>query len=299
MRDRLRFAAFGGGLVVLLGAALGIGALVGDPSERGVEHSGVVYDGSYRSTGLSDSESGYTLADLSAPASPNRAGPLSFRITGPDGAPVTRFAVRHEKPLHLVVARSDGAEYRHTHPAMAADGTWSVEWTWAAPGTYRVFADFAPETGDGSNGLVLSRTVTVAGDAAARPLPPAAETASVDGYQVRLQRDSGDLRFTVTRDGGPVTDLEPYLGAYAHLVGLHAPSLAYLHAHPQGEVGRTSPGPEVAFHAEPPVPGPYRLYFEFAHGGSVHTAEFTLEFEPLSTTPSTSGAGHHSGGEHR
>ncbi|MEV0339701.1 hypothetical protein AB0H49_11785 [Nocardia sp. NPDC050713] len=286
MRDRLRFAAFGGGLVVLLGAALGIGALVGDPGGR----TRVLDTAQHRSTGLSDSESGYVLADLSAPTSPNRAGPLRFRITGPDGAPVTRFAIRHEKPLHLVVARTDAAEYRHAHPTMAADGTWSVDWTWAAPGTYRVFADFAP--GDGSDDLVLSGTVTVAGDVTARPLPPAAETASVDGYQVRLQGDSDDLRFTVTRDGRPVTDLEPYLGAYAHLVGLHSPSLAYLHAHPQGEVGRTNPGPEVSFHAEPPMPGAYRLYFEFAHGGSVHTAEFTREFVAVSQPD-------HSGGHHR
>lgn len=290
MRDRLRFAAFGGGLVVLLGAALGIGALVGDPGGRGPEFSVTGHDESHRSTGLSGSDSGYTLADLSAPESPNRAGPLRFRIIGPDGAPVTRFAIRHEKPLHLIVARTDAAEYRHAHPAMAADGTWSVDWTWAAPGTYRVFADFAP--GDGSDDLVLSGTVTVAGDATARPLPPAAETASVDGYQVRMRDDSGDLRFTVTRDGRPVTDLEPYLGAYAHLVGLHSPSLAYLHAHPQGEVGRTSPGPEVAFHVEPPTPGPYRLYFEFAHGGSVHKAEFTREFAPVPPPA-------HSGGHHR
>ncbi|WP_442943137.1 hypothetical protein [Nocardia sp. NBC_00565] len=51
-------------------------------------------------------------------------------------------------------------------------------------------------------------------------------------------------RFTVQRGGTPVTDLEPHLGAYAHLVALRANDLAYLHVHPQGEIGRTPADPE-------------------------------------------------------
>lgn len=297
MRDRLKFAAFGGGLVVLFGAALGIGALVGDPAERTAEHptAATTESGEY---GLTDSASGYTLTDLGAPTVPNQAGPLRFRITGPDGATVTRFTTEHEKKLHLIIARSDTTGYRHVHPTMDETGVWSVDWNWAAPGTYRVFADFVPETADGKPGdLVLSRTVTVAGDVRPQPLPPPARTATVNGYQVTLTGDlttaGSELRFSVSRNGAPVTDLSPYLGAYAHLVALRTGDLAYLHVHPQGEVGVTPPGPEVSFHAQAPSAGSYRLYLDFSHGGAVHTAEFTIE---SSTAAATSGSPGHSGG---
>ena len=39
-------------------------------------------------------------------------------------------------------------------------------------------------------------------------------------------------RVTVTRDGEPVTDLQPYLGAFGHLVAIRDGDLAYLHVHP-------------------------------------------------------------------
>ncbi|BCK53237.1 hypothetical protein [Nocardia wallacei] len=287
MNDRLRFAAFGGGLVVLFGAALGIGALVGDPAGPAPGHETM-------SNGLRSSEQGYTLTEIAAPGTPNEPGVLRFRIVGEDGAPVTAYTPLHEKDLHLIVVRSDARQFRHVHPARAADGTWSIDWKWAEPGTYRVFTDFSPA---GGPDLTLSRTVTVAGEGADRPLPPPARTADVDGYHVTLGGDlttaGGALHFTVTRDGKPVTDLQPYLGAYGHLVALRASDLSYLHVHPQGEVGRTPAGPDVAFHAQAPSAGAYRLYLDFQHDGAVHTAEFTTA---ATTTAPDSDAGHHEGG---
>ncbi|MEV0297299.1 hypothetical protein [Nocardia sp. NPDC050710] len=302
MQDRLKFAAVGVGLIALFGAALGIGALVGDPAGPASDHGAQHATEGVAATGLSDSESGYRLVDLTAPTAPNQAGTLQFRITGPDGTPVTRFTTQHEKKLHLIVVRTDTTGYRHVHPTMDAAGGWSIDWSWAAPGTYRVFADFIPETAGSPGDLVLSRTVTVAGDPASQPLPPVAETASVDGYRVarggELTTSGGKLRFTISRDGTPVTDLEPYLGANAHLVALRATDLAYLHVHPQTDGTR---GPNVVFHAQAPGPGSYRLYLDFAHGGTVRTAEFTVEAaaDEKLTAPSTSGGGHHTGGGQR
>ncbi|MGN2635927.1 hypothetical protein ACTD5D_06980 [Nocardia takedensis] len=293
MAVRPGFVVAGGVLVAVFAVVLGIGAFVGDP------------DGTSPATGdahgLSEAASGYRLVDLTAPATPDQAGPLRFRVTAPDGAPLTRFATRHEKKLHLIVVRTDTAEYRHAHPVMDAAGLWSVDWKWNAPGTYRVFADFAPETPDSPGDLVLSDTVVVAGEAGTRTLPPAAPTATVDGYTVTRQGElttaGGELRFTVTRAGAPVTDLEPYLGANAHLVALRAADLAYLHVHPQTDGTR---GPEVVFHAQAPSAGAYRLYLDFAHGGVVRTAEFTVDARSAEelTGSSTPGGGHHSGGGH-
>ena len=80
------------------------------------------------------------------------------------------------------------------------------------------------------------------------------------------------------KDGEPVTDLQPYLAAYGHLVILRAGDLAYVHVHPNGEPGDgvTAPGPDVTFHTAVPGLGTYRLFLDFKHGDLVRTAAFTL-----------------------
>lgn len=40
------------------------------------------------------------------------------------------------------------------------------------------------------------------------------------------------LTLSVAKGTHPVTDLQPYLGAYGHLVALRQGDLAYLHVHP-------------------------------------------------------------------
>ena len=61
---------------------------------------------------------------------------------------------------------------------------------------------------------------------------------AIDGYEVSVHtaadaRGNVAVSLTVRRDDVPVTDLEPYLGASGHLVGIHAGDLAYAHVHPK------------------------------------------------------------------
>jgi hypothetical protein len=146
-----------------------------------------------------------------------------------------------------------------------------------------VFADFVPAGGEG---LTLGTDLSVAGTYSPEPLPAPSRTAEVDGYTVTLDGDlvpgeETELTLTVTQDGRPVTDLQPYLGAYGHLVVLRDGDLGYLHVHPAGAPGdgRTPPGPEVRFATTAPSPGAYRLFLDFRHGDAVHTATFTLTVE--------------------
>ncbi|WP_369372435.1 heavy-metal-associated domain-containing protein [Promicromonospora sp. Populi] len=232
--------------------------------------------------GLSLEQDGLLLSPVRAPDEVDEAGTLSFSITSPDGAAVTRFETEHDKELHLIVVRSDGALFRHVHPTMSADGVWSLPWTWDDAGSYRVFADLVPEA-TGQN-VTLSRTVDVAGDVSSQPATSESTAATIDGYTATLTGDlsaSGDsmLTVTVTKDGEPVTGLEPYLGAYGHLVALREGDLAYLHVHPEGaepEPGSTS-GPDITFMTEAPTPGRYLLYLDFKIDGEVRTAPFVLD----------------------
>jgi hypothetical protein len=190
--------------------------------------------------------------------------------------------------MHLIAVRRDLTGYRHVHPELGADGTWRVPTPMGGPGAWRVIADFVPTGGDP---VALGLDVTLPGRVDPRPLPAPAATATVDGYTVSLAGalvpgTDSRLSLEVTRAGAPVTDLEPHLGRYGHLVALRQGDLGYLHVHPQGAPGdgRTPAGPQVHFDVAVPSTGTYRLYLDFRHGGVVRTAEFTL---PAGSPPGT------------
>ena len=283
MNTTTKLSGFALGLAAVFGAAYGVGHLAGpvtpaaetrhDDAGHGDAGHGAATD--HLPGGLLVSDRGYTLQPVTAPA-----GEFAFRITGPDGRPVTRYEVAHDKRMHLIVARRDLSGFRHVHPELAADGTWQVASPLAGPGVWRAFADFTPSGGEP---LTLGVDVTVPGALADRPLPAPAASTQVDGYTVTLSGTpqpgrTSRLTLTVSRDGRPVTDLQPYLGAYGHLVALRQGDLAYLHVHPEGAPGdgRTPAGPAVTFSAEVPSAGTYRLFLDFRHGDAVHTAEFTV-----------------------
>ena len=182
------------------------------------------------------------------------------------------FDVEHEKRMHLIVVRRDGSGFQHLHPELAGDGTWRVPLTLPDAGSYRVFADFSHE----GEARTLAADLTVDGDADYRPLPePATRADAGDGYEVELSaasvragaRGRSRLRGHATR--ASVVTPEPYLGARGHLVALREGDLAYLHVHPDED--------SLAFMAEFPTEGRYRLYLQFKHRGEVRTAEFTRE----------------------
>lgn len=227
------------------------------------------------------SQNGYTLS-LAEPATLAGAGRRSvrFTITAPDGSPVTEYDVAHEKRLHLIAVRRDVTGFQHVHPTLDTDtGVWSTDLD-LTPGTWRLFADFKAT---GAEALTLGTDLEVAG--AFEPATPAAEnrTATVGEYTVTLDGrlsagTDAKLTLRVSKDGQPVTDLQPYLGAYGHLVALRGGDLAYLHVHPDGTPGdgTTTPGPDVVFYAAVPSAGRYHLFLDFQHEGVVRTAAFTV-----------------------
>ncbi|MER7590250.1 hypothetical protein ABTW72_22205 [Micromonospora sp. NPDC127501] len=308
MRTVTRLAGFAVGLAAVFGATYGIGRVVDPAPVTESRHDDAATaptaeerggTGDRLPGGLLVSERGYTLELAAAPA-----GEFAFRIAGPDGRPVTRYDVAHDKQMHLIVARRDLSGFRHVHPELAPDGTWRVDTPLAGPGQWRAFADFTPTGGEP---LTLGVDVTVPGELTERPLPAPATSTTVDGYTVTLTGApqpgrTSSLTLTISRDGQPVTDLEPYLGAYGHLVALRRGNLAYLHVHPDGTPGdgRTRPGPAVTFLAEVPSAGSYRLYLDFQHGGRVHTAEFTVVagVAPTGEAPTPSGPAPTGGTDH-
>ncbi len=290
MSTPTKVTGFAVGLLAVFAAALGIGALVGPIGGRDAAGAGSHSAGHPSPSaaaqvrlpgGLMVSQDRYTL-DLAQRQVPAReAVPLRFRVLGPDGAPVTGYTTAHGKDLHLIAVRRDLTHFQHVHPQLGADGTWSVPLNLSDPGVYRIFADFTPTGRD--QGVTLGADLSVAGSYDPQPLPATSRTAEVDGYTVTLDGalvagEESKLTLSVSRNSQPVTDLQPYLEAYGHLVALRDRDLAYLHVHPAGTPGdgTTKPGPGITFYATVPSAGAYRLFLDFRHNGQVRTADFTV-----------------------
>ncbi|MEJ7796273.1 MAG: hypothetical protein WKF50_12030 [Nocardioides sp.] len=271
-------------LVVVFVAARGVGAATGSvgelpmltadhvPGSHGERDTHTEEAASHTAGGPQVSEQGYAMRVLSQPDADGER-PLRFVIDDPTGHVVQLYDLVHEKPLHLISAGRDFSGFQHVHPTLSDDGVWSVDLD-LSPGTTRLIADFTPRQGPA---LVLGTDVDVAGDYAPAEPTPVTRVARVDDYRVELAGDlvsgeSSPLTLSVTRHGGPITDLQPYLGAYGHLVALREGDLAYLHVHPE----ESGPGPEIPFRAEVPSEGRYRLFLDFRHDGVVRTAEFVV-----------------------
>jgi hypothetical protein len=317
MNTPVKLGLFTAGLATAFAAAAGVGGVVDPvaaessgpasdhaamdpdagaaPSHGGGEesHGGDGADGAADATdlpgGLMVSQRGYTLALAHDTAPAGSAVPLAFAVLGPDGEPVTAYQRSHDKDLHLIVARRDLTGFQHVHPRLGPDGTWATSLA-LSPGDWRVFADFTPRGQD--RPVTLGADLAVAGDYRPQPLPAPAATARVGDYEVTLAGrlvpgEETKLDLSVSRNGRPVTDLQPYLAAYGHLVALRDGDLAYVHVHPQGSPGdgTTRPGPTITFHTTAPSAGSYRLFLDFRHAGVVRTAQFTV-------TAGSAGDGH-------
>ncbi|MFI2205340.1 hypothetical protein ACH47Z_32075 [Streptomyces sp. NPDC020192] len=319
MNTALRITVFTAALAATFGAAYGVGSVA--PQSEGGAHGGHGGHGGHGESGhaghamaggghgdatpggLEISKNGYTLALDTARVKAGEKTNLSFSVVQDGtGRKVTAYQREHGKELHLIVASRDLTVYRHLHPARAADGTWSTPVDLPTAGGYRVFADFRPTGGEP---LTLGADLAVSGPYEPAQLPPRSTTAEVDGYEIRLDGrpvpgKPAELTLTVTRDGRPVRDLQPYLGAYGHLVALRSGDLAYLHVHPTGEPGdgTTEPGPKVSFTATAPSAGAYRLFFDFQHDGTVRTAAFTVHADGTTSADETPVSGHDDSGGH-
>ncbi len=227
--------------------------------------------------GVLVSAKGFTLEPLRTRFEVGIRSRFEFRIRDHGGNVVTGFEQMHDAGLHLIVVRRDLVLFQHLHPELQADGRWSVDLVFEQSGFFRGFADFT------ANGTALTLGVDLVADGDLRTFDPSDPNtiSRVDAYEVTIQPNAlrvGQptlLSFAVRRDGRPVEDLEPYLGAMGHLVALRRGDLAYLHVHPMAD---NNPG-VIAFHAEFPTAGQYRLFLQFAHAGSVHTADFETRVE--------------------
>lgn len=287
MSAPVRIALFAGGLVLAFGAAFVLGGAI-DPD--GADDSAPTHVADAHSAGSSGGGD-----DVSAPArvvvddtrlARGATATVAFRVVDREGRAIEDFDVEHEREMHLIAARHDLTGYQHLHPRRGDGGRWVVEASFPQSGPHRLYADFA----SGGQSYTLTADVEVDGRYEPRPLPAPADTATAgDGYEVEMSESGDERRFTVTRDGRPVDDIEPYLGARGHLVALREGSLGFQHVHPTD--GETA-GREINFGVTLPRGGRYRMFLQFRHDRAVHTAAFTEVVDSKAPAHGEDGHGH-------
>ena len=254
----------------------------------------------------------YDLDLNTVPAVPSAGEPLTLRLTvrHPDTGEIVRdFEPVHAQPFHLFVVSQDLTHFEHIHPTQDPDGAWSIEVVLPRPGYYKILSDFLPRGGAGqfiARSLVTADyTGDLVGDSA--PLEPDTTlTKTVGGLTATLSLDPptfiadlyGHLNFYLTdaATGQPVTDLQPYLGAFGHTLILSEDLIDYVHSHPldlasfdeeSGPMLFMLPmgvdpealrgGPEVTFDGLMPHAGRFRAFTQFRRHDRLHTFVFTFD----------------------
>jgi hypothetical protein len=181
--------------------------------------------------------------------------------------------------MHLFVIGDDLEYFAHDHPAQQPDGVFMLDVTLPKAGIYMAVAEFLPEGGTPqtvqqmfTTGDPFGRRVNVATDT---------EPKTVDGMRVRIDPSSiraggvGALAFKVedVATGAPIVDLEPYLGASAHLLAAAVDLTEAIHGHPTEDVR----GPDLVFKPLVPRAGRYKVWIQFQRAGRVSTAAFVID----------------------
>jgi hypothetical protein len=201
----------------------------------------------------------------------------------------------HERPMHLMIVSDDLAEFDHVHPQLAGDD-FQLSYTFRHGGHYRAYLDFTPP---GSESRVESFDFQVAGparvpqklkrDGSAVQRADSPSLTLVSDGPIRAGRDTM-LKFAIrdTATAAPPTDLEPYLGAWAHFVLVGDGLSEFIHAHPlDGGMNVTGPHvhcamangsapSEVKTQVNFAKPGLYKLWAQLQRHGEVITVPFVL-----------------------
>lgn len=227
---------------------------------------------------------GYAITDLAFPTETRSPSDLSFEITDSRGQAVTAYVEQQTKLLHLYVVRDDLSDFRHLHPVMADDGTWTARVDLTDPGRYRVVAEFVPDDPEGNpdgDHVVLGERAQVLGEPPV--LPEAPGRTGTDGMVTVAAPETlpagEDTQFdlTVSDGSGGVLNLGTYLGSYAHLTGFDTATGAFVHAHPLGTPEVSDDGSTLTFHTALGTPGTYRFFVQVRVDGFVHQVPLTTE----------------------
>ncbi len=247
-----------------------------------------------------------TIRATLAPAPPLKIGEaaiLTLSLLNQEGKPVLLDDLRlvHTEKLHLLIIDPSLSDYQHVHPTPGAiPGSYTFAVTARQAGDYRVFVDLLPEASARQEYAITS--FHVAGTPGV-PKPVVNDSTTVDGYRFTLQfaeppraGQPGRIRLSVAgADGQPFSQLQPVMGAFAHMVGFNVERSTVVHLHPLGREPETATergGPHLDFMADFATPGYQKLFAQVQVDGQPVFAAFGVDVAPATASPAVSTTGH-------
>jgi hypothetical protein len=234
------------------------------------------------------------LSTVPRPVKAGRPALLRFAVTDPkSGQPATAFETVHEKPFHLFLISQDLDWFAHLHPQPGGPGEFVLPVVLPKPGAYRLAADFYPT---GGTPQLLPRTLFTAGAAsdAIAAVPLLGKDISPkqgDNLLVRLRTEPeqplAGKETLLLFDLSPDDAIEPYLGAWGHMLASSDDLIDLVHDHPLYVDGveppaLRSPWPSrVQFNIIFPRERVYRIWVQFQRRGVVNTVSFTVPVKAL------------------
>jgi hypothetical protein len=197
------------------------------------------------------------------------------------------FEVVHERLYHVFLVSQDLSFFLHTHPERQADEDFHLDVQFPKPGMYRVLSDFYPSSGTPQ---LITNTLMVPGPSFsletasihADMSPKQTENSRVELMVVpqrALAGQSTSLFFRITPDQG----LEPYLGAWGHMLAASSDLIDMVHHHPLSAVdARGNSNKELQFDMAFPRAGVHRVWLQFQRLGIVNTVAFNI---PVNESP--------------
>jgi Heavy metal binding domain len=208
---------------------------------------------------------------------------LDFRVANPKtGAPVRQFEVVHEKLFHLFIVSQDLEYFAHLHPQLNGS-VFRLETALPRPGTYRLLADFYPT---GGTPQLTPKTISTEGYTA--PLETSIPHLAADLTPKRSENLEAELKLDPPQPIAgkkamlfvhltPADGIEPYIGAWAHLLAVSDDLVDTIHEHPFIANG----GPDMQFNIFFPREAMYRVWIQFQRKGVVNTVCFTIPVTEL------------------
>jgi hypothetical protein len=213
---------------------------------------------------------------------------LRFELTDPrTGKRATKFEIVHEKFFHLFLASADLTYFIHDHPVLGEDGIFRFAVTLPKPGIYRLLADCYPT---GGTPQLLPRFLTTAGydksisESTVKP-PPDIAPKHTENMTVSLSTDPPEpvpgRKTMLFFHLDPGEGIEPYLGAWGHMLALSNDLIDSIHEHPIYAPVSNNGGPDIQFNVFFPRAATYKVWVQFQRNGVVNTAAFTIPVKEL------------------
>jgi len=204
---------------------------------------------------------------------------ITLRVLDPETSkPIEHFELVHEKLMHVFLVSENLEFFAHLHPTPEADGSFRLQVRLPQAGMYRLLADYYPS---GSVPQLTLKTLFVSGSSQTAQLRPAPGPSRANNLTASLRFDPeqplAGLETKLFFELDPANGLEPYLGAWGHMLMASADLIDLIHVHPL----RANGGPIVQFNVIFPRPGFYRIWAQFQRSGMVNTVEFTVPVKAI------------------